>query len=221
MSDDDLEKFYAHESKHDDTTSVQAQKVTKKSTKKSKKRKPDATDADAAAAAETKASEDDTLRKKARFYTKSAEQWKVISRYPPKRMEEFVQEKDFEAKKELEGNILDGVFSFVAGGIDTATRGDGHVQQQLMADVSLKNAIKQEGADFVQFFSNKVKILVLTFLDISNGKVNQRVNGPRRHGEPDVHEPRIEDASNNGDSRRGEEAADEAQAQGVEGVDLS
>lgn len=164
---DDIEEFYGDE-KHQEV-------VTTKKPKKTKKRKQDGD-----ATESPKEAEDDDLRKRARFYVKSPEQWRVVCKYPAKRLEEFVQEKDFEAKKEFHTNLLDGFHQIMASGIDKLARGEGHVREQLMADVSLKKAIAEESVEFVQYFSNKVKIAVLSFLDIANGKREQFAHEPQR-----------------------------------------
>ncbi|MBS1751407.1 MAG: hypothetical protein JST63_16015 [Bacteroidetes bacterium] len=209
---DELEQFYS-DKKHD---REEGEVVTKKA-KKSKKRKPEsATDE----AKTTEASQEDELRKRARFYVKSPEQWRVVCKYPAKRLEEFVQEKDFENKKEFQSSVLDGFHQIMASGIDRIANGDGHVREQILADVSLRKAIEEEGADFVQFFSNKVKIAVLSFLDIANGKREQYASGPRRQS-PEPPEPRIEEESGDCDQDgQAETQAEEADA-GTERLDLS
>lgn len=210
---DDLEQFYSDKKHNHEEGEI----VTKKA-KKSKKRKPES--AAATDEAKTEASQEDDLRKRARFYVKSPEQWRVVCKYPAKRLEEFVQEKDFENKKEFQTSVLDGFHQIMASGIDRMASGDGHVREQILADVSLRKAIEEEGADFVQFFSNKVKIAVLSFLDIANGKREQYASGPRRQSE-EPPEPRIEEESGGCDQDgHAETQAEEADA-GTERPNLS
>lgn len=184
MSDDgDIEQFFAHDSKHDNEKT----QVVTKAKKHRKKRKADDSSGDSAEQQQQQQQqaekEAETLRKRARFYVKSPEQWRVVSKYAPKRLEEFVQEKDFENKKEFQNSVMDGFHHIMATVIDKVSQADGHVREQILADVSLRKAIEEEGAEFVQYFSNKVKIAVLSFFDIANGKREQYANGPRRHCE--------------------------------------
>lgn len=211
---DGIDEFY-RDSKH----SEEAEVVTTKKAKKTKKRKPDNDGAEPAAAAEQKETEEDTLRKKARFYVKSPEQWRVVCKYAPKRLEEFVQEKEFENKKEFQSSVLDGFHQIMACGIDKITGGEGHVREHILADISLRKALEEEGAEFVQYFSNKVKIAVLSVLDIANGKRQQFANGPRRHSE-ESSSTRIEEEPIN-DSDQGRNQEEEEEARRAEGPDLS
>lgn len=210
---DGIDEFY-RDSKH----SEEAEVVTAKKAKKTKKRKPDSDGAEPAA--EQKETEEDTLRKKARFYTKSAEQWKVVSRYAPKRLEEFVQEKEFENKKEFQTSIMGGCHQVLATVVDKLAKGEGHVREHILADVSLRKAIEEEGADFVQYFSNKVKIAVLSILDVANGKREQYANGPRRHSEESGGARIEEEPINDSDQGRNQEE-EEGEIRGTEGPDLS
>lgn len=208
---DDLDQFYSHDNKHDQE---EGEIVTKKP-KKSKKRK-----ADTASDPKVEENKEDDIRKRARFYVKSPEQWRVVSKYPTKRLEEFVQEKDFENKKEFQTSVLDGFHKIVASVLDRVTMADGHVREQILADVSLRKALEEEGAEFVHFFSNKVKIAVLSFLDITNGKREQYANEPHRHSEEPV-SARIEEEIGGGDQNRNDLAQEEEEADPLERIDLS
>lgn len=210
---DGIDEFY-RDSKH----SEEAEVVTTKKAKKTKKRKPDSDGAEPAA--EQKETEEDTLRKKARFYTKSPEQWKVVSRYAPKRLEEFVQEKEFETKKEFQTSIMDGFHQIMASGIDKITGGEGHVREHILADVSLRKALEEEGADFVQYFNNKIKIAVLSVLDIANGKRRQFASRPCRQSEESGGARIEEEPINDSDQGRNQEE-EEGEIRGTEGPDLS
>ena len=228
MSDDgDIEQFFAHDSKHDNEKT----QVVTKAKKHRKKRKADDSSGDSAEQqqqqqqAEKEAeTEADTLRKRARFYVKSPEQWRVVSKYAPKRLEEFVQEKDFENKKEFQNSVMDGFHQIMATVIDKVSQADGHVREQILADVSLRKAIEEEGAEFVQYFSNKVKIAVLSFFDIANGKREQYANGPRRHCEESatIEQQQEEAEPISSDQGRGVEEQEKTQEdEAIERVNLS
>ena len=217
MSDDgDIEQFFAHDTKHDEKTQVVA-----KDKKQHKKRKAGDQSGESEQQQQAKKeAEEDTLRKRARFYVKSPEQWRVVSKYAPKRLEEFVQEKDFENKKEFQKSVMDGFHKVMATVIDTVAQGDGHVREQILADVSLRKAIEEEGADFVHYFSNKVKIVVLSIFDIVNGKREQSANGDREDSVTIEEEEEAPSSSDQGGGR-GIEKEQETQDEAIEGVNLS
>lgn len=206
--EDELEQFFSeNDNKHADKQP--GEKVTK--AKKTKKRKPEP-DAGTTNATSEETSEETELRKRARFYCKSPEQWRAVSKYAPKRLEEFCQEKDFEAKKEFQTSFFDSVHQGLAMGLDRLSSADGHVREQILSDVSLRDAIEKEGADFVGFLNNKIKITLLTLLGVANGKRKQFANGPRRHNQVDV-SARIEevgDGSCGGEQTAQEETGGEA-----------
>ena len=221
MSDDgDIEQFFSH-TKHDDN---ETQTVVAKAKKQHKKRKAGDQSGESEQQQQAKKeAEEDTLRKRARFYVKSPEQWRVVSKYAPKRLEEFVQEKDFENKKEFQKSVMDGFHKVMATVIDTVAKGDGHVREQILADVSLRKAIEEEGADFVHYFSNKVKIVVLSIFDIVNGKREQSANGDREDSVTiEEEEEAPSSSSDKGGGGRGiEKEQEKTQDEAIEGVNLS
>jgi hypothetical protein len=121
---------------------------------------------------------DDELRQKARFYCKCPEQWRSVSRYSEKRLTEFVQEKEFNDQQQLYDSIFTFALNVIASGLDIVTHGKGHVRTELENDVSLKQAIEQEGCKFIQFLNNKFKIVALIGIDTFNGKRQQMLIEP-------------------------------------------
>jgi len=53
---------------------------------------------------------------------------------------------------------------------DKITAGGGHVEEQIMSDITLRLSIEQEGGSFIQFLTNRYKIVALTCVDTFNGK---------------------------------------------------
>jgi hypothetical protein len=117
-----------------------------------------------------KATNHDELKKRARLHCKCPEQWKSVSRYNPKRLEEFVQERDFMNTQQLYDSIFGFTHRLLALVMDTAVKGDGHVQREIENDLSLRQAIEQEGSMFVSYLTNRFKIAALTAIDTFNGK---------------------------------------------------
>ena len=53
---------------------------------------------------------------------------------------------------------------------DKLTADGGHVEEQIMSDITLRQSIEQEGGSFIQFLTNRYKIVALTCVDTFNGK---------------------------------------------------
>ena len=138
-----------------------------------------------------------TLRQKARLYCTCPQQWKSVSRYSQKRMEEFITEKDFERQQQIYTSVFGFVHQLWALAADTIARGNGHVQRELESDMSLRQSIEAEGTQFVQFLSNRWRLLALTGVDVFNGKKSQRL------AEPVVQEEHIEEEINDRGSEDG------------------
>ena len=136
-----------------------------------------------------------TLKQKARLYCTCPQQWKSVSRYSQKRMEEFVNEKEFSRQQEIYTSVFGFAHQLWALAADTIARGNGHVQRELESDMSLRQSIEAEGTQFVQFLSNRWRMLALTGVDIFNGKKNQRLVEP-------VQEVHIEETDDGGNEAR-------------------
>ena len=183
MADDDLEQFFSHDTKHDDN---EAQTVVAKAKKprQSKKRKQQddnpADDAKATDAKEAKAKEEDTTRKRARYFCSNPEQWRCVSRYNVQKMQDWVQDQEFAQQKKDQASILDGAVFCLGSILDTVTAAEGHVKNQILADESLKQAIREEGSEWVNFLNRKIKAAILIAVDVFYGKSDQLRAKPRR-----------------------------------------
>lgn len=182
MADDDLEQFFSHDTKHDDN---EAQTVVAKAKKprQSKKRKQDdnpAADAKATDAKEAKAKEEDTTRRRARYFCSNPEQWRCVSRYNAQKMQDWIQDKEFEQQKKDQASILDGAVFCLGSVLDTVTAAEGHVKNQILSDESLKQAIREEGSEWVNFLNRKIKAAILIAVDVFYGKSDQLRSKPRR-----------------------------------------
>ena len=136
-----------------------------------------------------------TLKQKARLYCTCPQQWKSVSRYSQKRMEEFINEKDFERQQQIYTSVFGFAHQLWALTADTIARGNGHVKRELESDMSLRQSIEAEGTQFVQFLSNRWRMLALTGVDVFNGKKNQRMAEP-------VEEVHIEETDDGGNEDR-------------------
>lgn len=205
----DVDEFFAHEdNKHSDP---EAQKVTKKS--KSKRKRTDA----GTAAPEAKVEENEeanALRKRARYFCTSPEQWRCVSKYGDQKIETWVQDQEFQQKKQFQKSVMDGAHRVVATIVDKVSAGDGHVKEQILADESLRQAIHEEGSEWVSFLNNKIKGVILLAIDIVNGKSDQLRARPSRDSAVDS-SVRIEEEAPNGSDAGGgqEEEAQEAETE--------
>ena len=112
----------------------------------------------------------DDLKKRARLFCKCPEQWRSVSRYNPKRLREFVDEQSWTQEQALHGSIFGFVHKLLGLVMDTISKGDGCVQREIEDDISLRQAIEQEGATFAHYLTNRYKIIALTACDTFNGK---------------------------------------------------
>lgn len=62
--------------------------------------------------------------------------------------------------------------------LDKLSAADGFVKQQVLADLSLRAALEQEGSLFVSLLQNKLKIIALSVIDTVHGKAAQRRLAP-------------------------------------------
>ena len=94
----------------------------------------------------------------------------MVSRYNPKRFGEFVEEQEFLKNRQLYDSIFGFAHRLIGLTMDTISAGDGHVQNEIESDISLRQALEFEGSQFVQYLSNKLKIFALISVDTFNGK---------------------------------------------------
>ena len=114
------------------------------------------------------------MRKRAKSYCTCFEQYNSIRRYSKKRLADWLEQKEFD----IDNSLKNSVFSFVTEAygfvLDKLLKGEGHVAKQVSSDLSLRQALEDEGRNLLMYLSNKSKILVLTGADIYHGKAEQR-----------------------------------------------
>ena len=118
------------------------------------------------------------LKQKARLLCQCPEQWKSVSRYSDQRLMEFVQEKQFDQQRHLYNTVFGFAHTLWALSMDIILKGNGFVKQQIENDLSLRDAIEEEGVNFVSFLNNRCKFMALTTVDCFNGKRQQLVSQP-------------------------------------------
>ena len=113
------------------------------------------------------------LRQKARLYCKCPQQWRSVSRYNTKRLEEFVEEQEYNNQSALYESVFGFIHNLVALAMDTVSKGDGYVKTEIEGDMSLRQAIEHEGGNFAKLLSNRFRIGLLIAIDTYNGKMKE------------------------------------------------
>ena len=120
----------------------------------------------------------DELKKRARLFCKCPEQWRSVSKYNPKRLEEFVTEKTYEQDQVLYDGVFDFAHSMYALLVDKLSGGEGYVEQELKADISLRQCIEVEMSNICQYLTNRYKLAALSTIDVTNAKRRQYLEAP-------------------------------------------
>ena len=122
---------------------------------------------------EDKKEDNDEIKQKARLYCKCTEQWKIISKYNPEKLRTWVDEKEFDQIKALHETIFSFATRVIGFGLDKLCLADDYVNKEIQNDISLRESIEIECANWVSFLSNRFKIVALLGVDIANGKLKQ------------------------------------------------
>ena len=118
------------------------------------------------------------LRQEARVLATCPEQWKTLSRYNHDKLQEWVLNERFRRDQLLYDTVYSFIQKSLAFLIDKAACGDGYVSEQILADITLGECIKNEAANFARFLTNRTKLATLLVVDTLNGKLEQRKNMP-------------------------------------------
>jgi hypothetical protein len=126
------------------------------------------------------------LKIKAQLYCSGPEQWRILSRYSPLRLSEWIQDKEFDRSAVFRESIFDFVHRTLALICDTVGGGQGYIENELVSDMSLRAALDEEISSVIGFLTNRLKIGVLMAADVTNGKRRQWKEAP-------VQEPILEE----------------------------
>jgi hypothetical protein len=118
------------------------------------------------------------LKQKARMLCGSPEQWRSVSRYPTSKLTEWVESKEFDRTSAFQESVFGFVHKTFALILDTVARGDGYVEEELLADQTLKSALIEEMYGLVGFLTNKYRIIALTTADCTHAKRRQWKEAP-------------------------------------------
>ena len=135
------------------------------------------------------------LRKKAESLCGSYEQFKIVKRYKKERLQDWVDEHEFDRDSAMRTTVFDFVHQGYTRALDFLTMGNGFVEERIKNDVALRTAIEDEGRDFVKYLSNKAKLIMLSVSDVSSAKLEQ---GLLRTKVPDIQEMHSNDDAEEG-----------------------
>ena len=125
-----------------------------------------------------KDSDDTELKKKAKFLCKCPEQWTTVNRMSTSRLTEWINEQEYSKQAEIYGTVTDFAHDMFALVCDRISRGDGYVESELKADMSLKECLKNELGTIVSYLTNRWKLGALAMIDVTNAKRRQLIENP-------------------------------------------
>ena len=118
------------------------------------------------------------LRLTAKSHCHTPDEWHDVSLMSKKSLHKYISQKQFESQQSLKNTFFSGFHRLLAYTIDTITRANGHVQQQINVNLPLQEAIELEALPLLGFISIQSKIALLIVNDIFHGKMKQRSMEP-------------------------------------------
>jgi len=156
---------------------------------KSKKRKHDPPDLEYA-----------ELKSQAKYHCKNIEEYRKVSKLSKEKLELFLSDSVYFDSVEMMQKASVYVHELYSLILDTCGKGDGFVKEQLMSDMSLRNAIQKELLQYSQYLTNRAQIFIFTLTDCIEGKKRQQAS--IRNNEPRIIEvPNSEYNVNEHDNR--------------------
>jgi hypothetical protein len=121
---------------------------------------------------------DDLLKQKARMFAKTPEAWRSVSKYSAARLKEYVEENEHRQQQHLYETVFDFSHKILGVMIDKISKGDGYVQREIEADITIRQCIEMELQNWVTFLSNRYKAVACLGIDVVNGKKRQSIEAP-------------------------------------------
>jgi hypothetical protein len=138
--------------------------------KKSRKRKADAPGTPAATPSDPGIKE---LRDRAKPFCKTISDWRLVSHYSKPMLQQFIDDQEWISTSEnyeQVGTMMTNAYGFI---LDKLAKGDGHIENEIKNDVSLRHAIHKELVDMLKTITNRFQIALFSFVDVLNGKKKQ------------------------------------------------
>lgn len=113
--------------------------------------------------------------KLAQSFCETPQEWSDVQKMNTKKLDAFINDKKFQSNLNLRQTFVDGLHKLYSIIFDKLVRGDSHVTEQLMQDISLKKSIESEVIPFIGMLDNKLKLAMLTATGVVQGKMKQRI----------------------------------------------
>ena len=118
------------------------------------------------------------IKQKARLFAKTPEAWRSVSKYSAVRLREYVEEHEHNQTQHLYETVFDFSHKIVGLVLDKLSKGDGYVQREIEADITIRQCIEMEMQNWVTFLSNRYKAIACLGIDVVNGKKRQSIEAP-------------------------------------------
>ncbi len=119
------------------------------------------------------------LRLTAKSHCHTPDEWHNISTMNKSKLLKYIADQEFNQNQNLKVTFFSGLHKIFAISVDTISRANGHVQQQLLNDLPLKQAIEDEALPLLAYLNNRSKILMLFIHDVIQGKMTQKLMDPK------------------------------------------
>jgi hypothetical protein len=118
------------------------------------------------------------LKKTARAYCRSAEEWALIRKKKKAALEAWIENHKFTRDKQIRDSCVG--FGVKAYGLflDKITGGGGRVHDQICNDLSLADSLSEMAHPFLKHMTCAVKALILSGHDVMEGKRIQKLEAP-------------------------------------------
>ena len=114
------------------------------------------------------------LRLTAKSHCHTPDEWHNVSTMSKSKLQKYIAEQEFNQNQNMKLTFFSVLHKIFAFAVDTVSRGNGHVQQQLLNDLPLQHAIEDEALPLLAYLNNRSKLLMLFAHDVIQGKMTQR-----------------------------------------------
>ncbi len=119
------------------------------------------------------------LRLTAKGHCHTPDEWHNVSTMNKSKLQKYIAEQEFNQNQNLKVTFFSGLHKIFAFAVDTVSRGNGHVQEQLLNDMPLKQALEDEALPLLAYLNNRSKIAMLFIHDVIQGKMTQKLLDPK------------------------------------------
>ena len=113
------------------------------------------------------------LKHRCKFHCKDIKEWRTVSKYNKIKLEEYLSDRTFMDSAQMCQNFSHVALETYAFILDKVVKVNGFEEQEMNSDVTLKDAISREMIEIVTKITNRIQILILTSVNIFNGKKKQ------------------------------------------------